>query len=704
MSAVDCRAGHRLPRPNAACRQCHRQAIIEAVCAADPTLPITQVAAAVDAVATHPAVLRSLAAALDADPNALVVGAPPVIGRLLGQLRAVGSVLAVPVCVRCGRTDRGLTRSDVGGVCPRCRRRQLATACARCGVIKPVAARDEHKRPVCARCADRPQRRCGRCGRIRRIALRATGTEPDICDGCYQGHHAVCVCCQRRRPCAFVAEGRPTCQNCRPRATAVCAHCGQDRPPTARWPQGPVCDPCYTTALRRRGICTGCGQLRRLIAPPGPDATTCTDCAALPSHIHGHVCTDCGIEDKLYERGRCAPCALHRRTSQLLRAGGGGGDIPAQLTAVYEAITATATPRSALNWLRKGAGAALLAEIATGDLPATHEALDAHPHHRSAHYLRQLLVANQVLPPRDEALASTERFLAELLTGIASDTDRRLVQAYATWRVLRRLRRTAQHSTRPRTYTRHAHLKITAATRFLAWLAQRPTTLTTAGQADIDDWLATRPAAYDVGDFLLWAAERDHCRPFAVPTPARNTGTATGDTQRFAHITQLLHNNDLELTDRVAGALLLLYGQQLSRITAMTTEQVRRRDDQVFLRLGRDEIAIPEPLATLLITLTHDPRRHTGVGSPATTWLFPGLHPGRPLTAARLGERLRKLGIHAQPGRRAALTSLAAQLPAAVLADLLDLHPTTAVKWVRDAGGDWNRYAAQLTQTTNHQP
>ena len=702
-AALDCRAGHQLPRPHAACPRCHRQTIIEAVCAADPTLPRAQGSAAVDAVATHPAVLRSLAAALDADPNALVVGAPPVIGRLLGQLRAVGSVLAVPVCVRCGRTDRPLTRSDVGGVCPRCRRRQLATACTRCGIIKPVAARDEHRRPVCARCADRPQRRCGRCGRIRRIALRATGTEPDICDGCYQGHHAVCVCCQRRRPCSFVTEGRPTCQNCRPRATAACAHCGQDRPPTARWPEGPVCDPCYTAALRRRGVCTGCGQLTRLVAPPGPGATTCTDCAGLPaSHMSGHVCGDCGIEDKLYERGRCAPCTLQRRTREILR--GGGEDIPAQLTAVYQAIIATPTPRSALNWLRKGAGARLLAEIATGDLPATHEALDAHPYRHAAHYLRQLLVANQVLPPRDEALASTEHFLADTLADIASDTDRRLVATYATWRVLRRLRRSAERSARPRTYTRHAHLKITAATRFLAWLAQRHTTLTTAGQADIDDWLTTRPAAYDVGDFLLWAAERGHCHPFTVPTPGRNTGTATGDAQRWAHDARLLHNNDLELTDRVAGALLLLYGQQLSRITAMTTEQVRRRDDQVFLRLGRDEITIPEPLATLLITLTRDSRRYTGVGSPATTWLFPGLHPGRPLTAARLGERLRKLGIHAQPGRRAALASLAAQLPAAVLADLLDLHPTTAVRWVRDADGDWNRYAAQLTQTTNHQP
>ncbi|EQD56695.1 hypothetical protein B2A_05134 [mine drainage metagenome] len=47
-------------------------------------------------------------------------------------------------------------------------------------------------------------------------------------------------------------------------------------------------------------------------------------------------------------------------------------------------------------------------------------------------------------------------------------------------------------------------------------------------------------------------------------------------------------------------------------------------------------------------------------------------------------------------GRRAALMNLASQLPAAVLAELLHLHPTTAVHWVSLAGGDWNSYAAEV--------
>lgn len=684
-----------------------RERILAAVAAADPGLPAEDAGAAVDAVLTHPAVTRALAAALAADPAALQVGAPPVVGRLLARLRAAGSTLPEPACMRCGRTDRPLTRCEGGGVCPRCRRRQLATACARCGVVKPVAARDEARRPVCARCADRPQRRCGRCGRIRRIAVRGRDGAADICDSCFRGVEAVCVGCGRLRPCAHLAAGRPTCPACRPRTRAVCAHCGEHRAPAARWPEGPVCDPCYTAALRRRGACAGCGQPRRLVAPPGPAATTCPDCAAaagLPaSPITGHVCGDCGIEDKLYERGRCASCALRRRTTELLR--GGTEHTAPELSAVLDAIAAAPVPRSALNWLRKGAGAKLMAELAAGALPLSHEALDTHPHRRAADYLRAILVANQVLPARDEALVRTERFLAERLAGIAHDGDRRLVAAFAAWRVLRRLRRGAQRHPRPHTYTRRARQQISAATRFLGWLAERHTGLRELTQADLDTWLAGRPENYQVRDFLDWAGAHGHCPPLHVPLLGAVTGAATSDAERSAHLSRLLNDPDLELTDRVAGALLLLHGQPLSRIAAITTDQITHRDQQVLLRFGHHNVHLPEPLAGLVVALARHGRRYRGVGSPATsTWLFPGHLPGRPLTPARLGERLRALGIHAQPGRRAALTCLAAQLPAAVLAELLDLHPTTAVRWVRDAGGDWNRYAAQLVQTRDHQP
>jgi len=694
-------AGRQAGRP---CPVCRREQIIAVAAAAVPGMAPLAVRAAVNAVATSPQVVRDLAEALSVGPSALQLGAPPVVGRLVNELRERGAALREPTCAMCARTNRPLIRSACGGVCRRCRSRQLATACSRCGVVKPVAGRDEDHRPVCARCYDRPQRPCGQCGRTRRIACRGRDGLPDICDACFKMPQAICSRCQQRRPCSFATGPNPVCTKCVVRATAVCAHCGNERPPSARWPEGPVCDSCYTAALRRRGTCAGCRQQRRLVDPPGPQATTCADCTTTASsHLSAsHVCTDCATEDKLYERGRCPRCALRRRATELLR--GGGDLIPPALAPVYEAIIATDNPRSALNWLRRDSGAALLAAMAAGTLAVSHQTLDAHPRPRAAGYLRAVLVANMVLPARDEALLATERFLTDTLAGIPSPTDRRLVHAYATWRVLNRLRRSAQRGARPRTHTRHAHVNISAAARFLDWLGQREITLDQAGQGDVDQWLTGGHARYLVRDFLGWAARSGHARPLLVPAVGSNPGQAISQDQRWALIARLLHDDTIDLTDRVAGCLLLLYGQQLSRITAITTDQVITTGNQVFLRFGRDDVLIPEPLAGLLQRLIRDGRRYLAVGSPnITTWLFPGMLPGRPLTPSRLGERLRKLGLRAQPARRATLTDLAAQLPAAVLADLLNLAPTTAVNWVRDAGGDWSRYAAQLARDPSHQ-
>jgi hypothetical protein len=697
-----CPSGHELAGTGRSfCPACRRDEVISRVVARDGSLQPEVIAAAVDAAAATPAALRSLAAALAADPGALGSGAPPVVGRLVTELIARGSALAVPGCAACGLAGRPLTRTTRGGMCARCAHRAGAAECARCHAVKPVAGRTGEGQPICERCRrwERGLRRCGRCGKTAPIAVRARGTDPDVCVNCYKMPEATCSVCGRRRECNFAASDRPVCLSCSPRATVTCARCGAAGPAQARWPEGPVCDPCYTAALRNRGTCASCGQQRRLVTPPGPDAVTCADCAGIPVIC---ACTDCGTEDKLYEKGRCARCSLRRRATELLSAG--AGTVPPALSGVLDAVTAARQPRSALNWLRSGAGARLLADVAAGRLAITHQDLDTHPHRRAADYLRHVLVAGGALAARDEPLARASRWLAGTLEAIEPPADRRLVHAYATWDVIRRLRARAATSGSPRTPTAHARNSIRAAADLLAWLRQHGLTLAACGQGDIDAWLATGPAASQARHFLAWAAARGHCGKLAIPAPARTTGPGLADDLRWALAARLLHDDALEPTDRVAGCLLLLYGQQLSRIAVMTKGQVIRRGSEVLIRLGEHDVPLPGPLGTAVLQLISDGRAYAGIGSPATSpWLFPGHLPGRPITPARLGERLRALGIYAMTGRRAALTSLAAQLPAAVLADLLGITPGTAVRWMRDAGGDWNNYAAHIARNGPHQ-
>lgn len=180
-------------------------------------------------------------------------------------------------------------------------------------------------------------------------------------------------------------------------------------------------------------------------------------------------------------------------------------------------------------------------------------ALDAHPRRRGADYLRHVLVAAGVLPARDEGLARIQAWVATLLTGVEHPEHRRLLHTYATWRVLRRLRRRAAQNTTAPTPTGYPRTQLLVATRFLAWLDQTGPPLAQCRQRDIDTWLAKGPAGYPVRDFLSWAAEHHHCPTLLVPALGRTTGAATDADTRWALVARLLHDDTLELTDRVAA-------------------------------------------------------------------------------------------------------------------------------------------------------
>ncbi len=174
------------------------------------------------------------------------------------------------------------------------------------------------------------------------------------------------------------------------------------------------------------------------------------------------------------------------------------------------------------------------------------------------------------------------------------------------------------------------------------------------------------------------------------------TREAISDHVRFAILRRLLHDPDVDLRDRFAGSVLLLYGKPLTRIAALTTSAVSiDATSQTTLRLGRGDIQLPEPLDTIALTLRD--RRLERIGG-HEGWLFPGRHAGTHLTAGRLGDRLRRYGINrTREGRHAALLGLAARLPAPILAERIGIHQSRAAGWVRLAGDTYADYVHQRT-------
>jgi integrase len=160
----------------------------------------------------------------------------------------------------------------------------------------------------------------------------------------------------------------------------------------------------------------------------------------------------------------------------------------------------------------------------------------------------------------------------------------------------------------------------------------------------------------------------------------------------------LLTQPHIPTADRVAGLLVTVYGQHLSRLVALRTSDLARRSDVVCLSRGTHWLKLPDPLGTWAWDL-RDQAGHSSVQPPGDAgdrWLFPGSLPGRPLRPASLGNRLRRYGITARAARNDALTDVAAAVAPITLASLLDMHPNTANTWAEASSGSWARYLDDL--------
>jgi hypothetical protein len=184
--------------------------------------------------------------------------------------------------------------------------------------------------------------------------------------------------------------------------------------------------------------------------------------------------------------------------------------------------------------------------------------------------------------------------------------------------------------------------------------------------------------------------------------PAVRWGGPSGviDTEtRWANARWLLGDDTVKAEDRFAGLLVLLYAQWPAAISRLTTSHIEANDGDVRLRLGHEPVVLPEPLAALALHLVDIRQGHAALGDQGTSpWLFPGGQPGRPISAFRLGERLRQIGLRPGQSRSTALFQLATELPAALLARMLGIHISVAVAWQRASAGDWTDYAAYFSR------
>ena len=197
---------------------------------------------------------------------------------------------------------------------------------------------------------------------------------------------------RRSRP-----RGRPHVNNGALRCTRCARMSTQQRTPS--WPGEQLCNSCcFYTAMRTYGICPICGHDGVL---PGRANRTdhrpvCLACAGIPEN---YQCRTCHTEGQIYRHGRCARCALREDMISLIVHGAAD---PAAMGTIVEILCGVDRPESILTWKRSPTVQALLTGLSCGDIPLSHDGLDAAGRSRQVSHLRSLLEHNGLLPPRDE--------------------------------------------------------------------------------------------------------------------------------------------------------------------------------------------------------------------------------------------------------------------------------------------------------------
>ena len=433
--------------------------------------------------------------------------------------------------------------------------------------------------------------------------------------------------------------------------------------------------------------CGGCDRLAPVLARDNAGVARCPACSGVAlaadckrcggARWHGSLCASCRRDDVVAGLFVDSP----------------GGDSHERLRL---ALLSATNPESLLAWLRVSPVRRALADLAAGRQPLTHETLDALGRDKSAMHLRQLLVAAGALPERDERLAALSERAEDFLAAAHPD-DVGVLRPYARWNVVGRARQRAEREPLSRGGQAHAITRLRVASRFLRWLSDEGLAPATLRQGDVDRFLlgATDDLRRCVGAFLDWSARNGHCpKHLEVPRVVdRMRRTALPDQERWAIVRRLLDDEGVALVDRVAGCLVLVYGQIITRLVKLTADHVIVNNDEVNIRLGAEPLTLIQPVGTLVARLRQDADRRVSTTQPR--WLFPGERPGSPINAAHLGSRLRHLGLpDARHGRNSALLDLAGTVPAPILARMLGLSHTRAEQWFTLAGGDRGRYIA----------
>ncbi|MEV7958567.1 AMP-binding protein [Streptomyces sp. NPDC058316] len=267
-------------------------------------------------------------------------------------------------------------------------------------------------------------------------------------------------------------------------------------------------------------------------------------------------------------------------------------------------------------------------DLADGTCELSHEALDRRTDEDGSlanDCLRAVLVAAGALTARDEHLARTERWVEQKIVTIEDPDHRNLVAAFVRWPLISGLRRRARGKPIRSTQVDYVRVSTFKAVAFLSFVKEHGETLGTCRQALVDLWLTDHDdqGNYSVRPFVVWAVKNKHAGRIRVPARPKAVREPTLDSdERWAIARRPLHDDSVDLKDRIAGLMVLLYAQKAVTICHLTTHVIPD-DEGVSIKLQRIPLQLPAPLDGLVLQLVEQHREHRVVSKEQNApWLF----------------------------------------------------------------------------------
>ncbi|MCX4573277.1 hypothetical protein OHB41_08800 [Streptomyces sp. NBC_01571] len=421
----------------------------------------------------------------------------------------------------------------------------------------------------------------------------------------------------------------------------------------------------------------------------------CPECAGV---TFAYRCPTCASMGRLLQ-GECPRCRAERELNETFT--GPDGRRSARLAPLAEVLERYDNPYSLVLYLRRPGGQ-LIRAIVSGELDCSHDALDALRQTSSAHHLRGLLVLSEILEPREEQLAQLRRDIQLCLDGVTHPRDRSILARYAQWHLMPFAHEHLGRTGFNRFHREHLRRRLHAARDLLDHLRRREHSLADVSQSLLDRWLiANKTLQSYARSFLIWAASCGLApQNVAIATAVRSVDRSImSDADRILTALKLETDASQAILDRVAGCLVLQYGQRADRLVKLTVSHVRVHPEEpgvLGLQLGRDPLWLRPRLSVLLQQLINERRPLAApLRTRETPFLFPGLRPDQPMHSNTLQRRLKQLGVPSiSKARNGAWLALVGAVHWKMLADLLGAADGTAHTWHTLNGGDRASYVA----------